>query len=135
MSTNLKHFKAIIERGFSQGDLTVADEVCAETLIEHQYLTKTDLPGSQILKVQIAEARQSIKDLNLTIEANVETGDTVWARCKATGVDPRSGKSVTIDVIDICRFADGKLVEHWGIPDRFALLHQIGALSPPAKRS
>ena len=79
MSTNLEHFKAIIERGFSQGDLTVADEVCAETLIEHQYLTKTDLPGSQILKVQIAEARQSIKDLNLTIEANVETGDTVWA--------------------------------------------------------
>ena len=60
----------------------------------------------------------------------METGDTVWARSKATGVDPRSGKPVTIDVMDICRFADGKLVEHWGVPDRFALLHQIGALPP-----
>src|SRR5258708_4644816 len=114
MSTNLERFKAIVERGFSQGDLTVADEVCDAKLIEHQYLTRTDLPGPQILKAQIEDARHSIKDLKFTIEAIVESGDTVWARAKATGVDPRSGKPVTIDVMDVCRFANGKLVEHWG---------------------
>ncbi|MGX1107925.1 MULTISPECIES: ester cyclase [Bradyrhizobium] len=133
MSTNLEHFKAIIERGFSQGDLTVADEVCAEKLIEHEYLSKTELPGPQILKAQIEDARGSIKNLQLAIEAIVEADDTVWARSKATGVDPRSGKPVAIDVIDICRFSAGKLIEHWGVPDRFALLHQIGALPPPPK--
>jgi predicted ester cyclase len=36
-------------------------------------------------------------------------------------------------VVDICRFSNGKLVEHWGVPDRFALLHQAGALPPPPK--
>ena len=128
MSTNLELFRAIIERGFSQGDLSVADEVCAGKIIEHEYLAKTDIPGPQVLKAQIEDARRSIKNLQLTIEATVETDDTVWARSKATGVDPRSGKSLAIDVIDICRFADGKLVEHWGVPDRFALLHQVGAL-------
>jgi ketosteroid isomerase-like protein len=133
MSTNLDLFKAIVERGFSQGDLTVANEVCAERLIEHQYLTMTDLPGPQILRSQIEDARRSIGDLKLTIEAVLETGDTVWARSRATGVDPRSGKPVAIDVMDICRFAGGKLVEHWGVPDRFALLHQMGALPPPPK--
>jgi ketosteroid isomerase-like protein len=122
MSTNLERFKAIVERGFSQGDLTVADEVCNEKLVEHQYLARTDVAGPQILKAQIEDARQSIKDLKFTIESVIESRDTVWARGKATGVDPRSGKPVTIDVIDICRFADGKLVEHWGVPDRFALL-------------
>jgi ketosteroid isomerase-like protein len=135
MSTNLESFKAIIERGFSQGDLTVADEVCAEKLTEHEYLSKTDVPGPQILKAQIEDARHNIKHLKLTIEAIVETNDTVWSRSKATGLDPRSGKPVTIDVMDICRFADGKLVEHWGVPDRFALLHQIGALPPQPKRT
>ena len=85
------------------------------------------------MKAQIEDARRSIKDLKLTIEAVVETDDTVWARSRATGIDPRSGKPVAIDVIDICRFADEKLVEHWGVPDRFALLHQIGALPPPRK--
>ena len=134
MSANLRHFTAIVERGFSQGDLAVADEVCDEKLIEHQYLARTGLPGPQILKAQIEDARQSIRDLSFTIEAVVESGDTVWARGKVTGADPRSGKPVTIDVIDICRFADGKLVEHWGVPDRFALLHQLGALPSPPKR-
>ncbi|WP_128919163.1 MULTISPECIES: ester cyclase [Bradyrhizobium] len=33
-------------------------------------------------------------------------------------MDPRSGKPVCIHVIDICRFDNGKLVEHWGVPDR-----------------
>jgi ketosteroid isomerase-like protein len=135
MSTNLERFKAIIERGFSQGDLTVADEVCAEKLTEHEYLSKIDVPGPQILKAQIEDARHNIKDLKLIIEAIVEINDTVWARSKATGLDPRSGKPVTIDVMDICRFADGKLVEHWGVPDRFALLHQIGVLPPQPKRT
>jgi ketosteroid isomerase-like protein len=135
MSTNLDRFRAIVERGFSQGDLTVADEVCDEKLIEHQYLARADLPGPQILKAQIEDARRSISELKFTIEAFVETGDTVWARGKARGVDPRSGKPVTVDVMDICRFADGKLVEHWGVPDRFALLHQLGALPPPPQRT
>jgi ketosteroid isomerase-like protein len=131
--SNLEIFKSIIERGFSRGDLSVADEVCAERLVEHEYLSKTDLPGPEILKSQIEDARRSIKDLKLSLEAFVETQDTVWARCRGAGTDPRSGKPVGIDVVDICRFSNGKLVEHWGVPDRFALLHQIGALRPPPK--
>lgn len=129
--SNLEIFKSIVERGFSGGDLSVADEVCAERLLEHEYLAQTDLPGPDILKSQIEDARKSIKNLKLTLEAAVQTEDTVWARCRATGNDPHSGKPVAIDVVDICRFSDGKLVEHWGVPDRFALLHQIGALPPP----
>ena len=57
MSTNLDRFRAIIDRGFSRGDLTVADELCAEELSEHEYLAKTDVPGPQILKAQIEDAR------------------------------------------------------------------------------
>ena len=130
MSANRRSFNAIIERGFCHGDLTVADEICAENMVEHEYLAKAELPGPQILKAQIEEARHSVRDFQLTVEAVVETSDTIWARSKATGVDPRSGKPIAIDVIDICRFSEGRLVEHWGVPDRFALLHQIGALPP-----
>jgi ketosteroid isomerase-like protein len=130
-TSNLELFKAIMERGFSRGDLTIADEVCAQELAEHEYLAKTNVPGPEILKSQIEDARNSIANLKLTIEATVETSDTVWARSKATGSNPRSGKPVAIDIIDICRFKDGKLIEHWGAPDRVTLLHQIGALPPP----
>jgi len=49
MLTNLARFNAIIERGFSQGDLTDADEICAENLVEREYLSPTDIPGPPIL--------------------------------------------------------------------------------------
>jgi predicted ester cyclase len=134
MSSNIDLFRSIIDRGFNSGDLTVADEVCSPTLIEHEYLAKAELPGSEILKDQIREARAATPDLSLTIEDFVSDADKVWARLRGMGTDPRSGKRVSFDVIDICRFENGKLAEHWGVPDRFALLHQIGALpAPPSK--
>jgi predicted SnoaL-like aldol condensation-catalyzing enzyme len=35
---------------------------------------------------------------------------------------------VEITVIDVVRVVDGRIVEHWGVPDRFALLAQTGVL-------
>ena len=133
MSRNVELFRAIIERGFNQGDLSVADEICAQRLTEHEYLAAAHLPGPEILKSQIREARRGVRDLKLTIEDIVEADDKVWARIVARSTDLRTGKALRIDVIDICRFEDGRLVEHWGVPDRFALLHQLGVLpDPPA---
>jgi ketosteroid isomerase-like protein len=134
VSANVRIFNAIIERGFNKGDLSIADEVCAEKISEHEYLAKTDVRGPEILKDQIQTARGSVKGLTLTVEDLVEQGDKVWARSTCTGTDPRSGKPISMTVIDICRFENGKLVEHWGVPDRFAMLHQIGALPPPPKQ-
>jgi predicted ester cyclase len=37
-----------------------------------------------------------------------------------------TGKTFTIDIIDIVRFKGNKIIEHWGSPDRFALLVQLG---------
>ena len=41
---------------------------------------------------------------------------------------PPSRRPVEITVIDIARIVDGRIVEHWGVPDRFALLAQTGVL-------
>jgi predicted SnoaL-like aldol condensation-catalyzing enzyme len=125
-------FRQIIERGFNQGDLIVADEICSDALIEHEYLA-SPVPGADILKGQIAAARSSVRGLQLAIEDYVETGDTIWVRMRARGLETHSGKAVDFYVFDVCRFQDGRMVEHWGVPDRFALLHQAGALSKPPK--
>jgi SnoaL-like domain len=58
-----------------------------------------------ILKDQIQTARGTIKGFTLTVEDLVENGDKVWARSRGTGTDPRSGKPISITVIDICRVA------------------------------
>ena len=128
---NIELFRQVIERGFNQGDLSVADEICADAFTEHQYLAPSHLPGPENLKTIIKGARGSMQGLNLTIEDIVADGDKVWARIVARGNDPRSGQEVSINVMDVSRFVDGRMVEHWGTPDRFALLHQLGRLPPP----
>ncbi len=41
---------------------------------------------------------------------------------------PPTGSPLAIQVIDITRFGDGLIAEHWGVPDRFALMKKVGAL-------
>ena len=133
MADNVELFRQVIERGFNQGDLSVADEICADKFAEHQYLLPTDLPGPEILKIEIQSSRESLEGLHLTIEDIVADGDKVWARMVASGTDRMSRKTVTATVMDVCRFnADGRMVEHRGVPDRFAVLHQLGRLRPIA---
>jgi ketosteroid isomerase-like protein len=122
-------FRQIIERGFNRGDLSVADEICSDALIEHEYLAP-NARGADILKGQITAARSGVEGLQLSIEEYVESGDKIWVRMRARGKEVRSGKPVNFYVFDVCRFKDGRLIEHWGVPDRFALLHQAGALPP-----
>lgn len=89
-------------------------------------------------KQSIAGLRRAIADLALTIDEMITSGDKVWVRMTARGTHrgplmgfAPTGKSYEITVMDVCRFAGGKIVEHWGVPDRFALLAQLGLLPTP----
>jgi ketosteroid isomerase-like protein len=126
---NVHLFRQIIERGFNRGDLDVADEICATDFSEHQYGLPTELPGPEILKLEIRNSRASLDGFCLTIEDIVADEDKVWARMTARGTDRKSGRAVTAAVMDVCRFTrDGHMVEHWGVPDRFAALDQLGLI-------
>jgi ketosteroid isomerase-like protein len=132
IAANIRLFRQIIERGFNRGDLDVADEICAADFSEHQYGLPTELPGPEILKLEIRNSRASLDGFHLTIEDIVADGDKVWARMTARGTDRKSGRAVTVAVIDVCRFTpDGRMVEHWGVPDRFAALDQLGLIPTP----
>ncbi|MGZ3598456.1 MAG: ester cyclase [Ktedonobacterales bacterium] len=36
-----------------------------------------------------------------------------------------------MEALDLCRFSEGKLVEHWGVFDRMGMMEQIGAIPRP----
>lgn len=70
----------------------------------------------------------------MRVEDIVAADDKVWARLRGRGTHAGqvlggpTGKPFDITIIDIARFRDGKLVEHWGVPDRFAQMQQLGLL-------
>jgi predicted ester cyclase len=132
MMTNAQVFERVIEEGFNRGNFDAWDECFPDTFVEHQYGMPSTLAG---FKQAIRGLRAAFPDLHLTIEDSVARGDTGWFRMTATGTHQgpfagmaATGKPFTITVIDVCRFENGKIVEHWGVPDRFAVLDQIGAL-------
>ena len=43
---------------------------------------------------------------------------------------PPTGKTFTIPAVQICRFAEGKLVEMWGFCDSGSQLRQLGPAAP-----
>jgi predicted ester cyclase len=44
---------------------------------------------------------------------------------------PPTRGSFAITVIEICRLENGKSVEHWGVPDRFHPMAQLGLPPQP----
>ena len=134
---NMERFRRLILVGFGQGDLAVVDELFAPDFVEHQAGVRP--PSAAGVKGIIAYLRQALPDLTYTIEDLAASGDKVWGRLRSRGTHrgtfmgiPPTGAQIAITVIDICRFVDGKIVEHWGVPDRLSLLEQIGAsVRPP----
>ena len=128
-------FRRIIEEGFNQGNLEALDECFPPHYIEHQF----DLPSTlEEFKGSIRYLRETFAPFSLTIEDMVVDSDQVWVRMTGRGTDshgimgrPPTGRSFAITVFDVGRFEDGKLVEHWGVPDRFHQLAQLGLLPPP----
>jgi predicted ester cyclase len=124
-------FRQLIEEGFNKGNLDALDELCAPGFIEHQDgITPPTVDG---LKGAIVSLRTPFPDLNLTIEEITASGDKTWARITGRGTHrgpfmgrPPTDKSFAITVIDICRFENNKIVEHWGVADRLSMIAQLG---------
>ena len=127
---NIAATRRLIEEGFNAGNLSVCDELVAADSVEHQRGSKSGAEGT---KETIRTLRSWFSDFQLAIVDLVAHDDTVWFRNRATGVNtgevmgrPATGRPFDITVIDIVRFADGKIVEHWGVPDQLGMLLQLG---------
>jgi predicted ester cyclase len=134
-STASTVMRRMFDQGFATGDTTVVDELCSPDLVEHQFgLAGTGAEAIAHVKAAIQDVHTAVPDMSFTIEDEIEDGDTMWvcvsARGTATGpfFGAPSGRPLAITVIDIARIVDGRIVEHWGVPDRFALLAQTGVL-------
>ncbi len=121
--------RKIMEDGFGKANFQLIDECVRDNFIENQFGVN---PGKEGLKKTISQLHSSLSNLKYDLQNSIENGDTIWTHYKATAIQsgtfmkmPPSEKQICIDVMDIFRFENGKLKEHWGIPDRFAAMAQL----------
>jgi predicted ester cyclase len=127
---NIATFRRAIDEGWNNGNLAAIDELFAPDFVEHQ---AGIAPGREGVKGSIRALRTAFSDLRLEVEDAVAEGDTVWFRLHGAGTHdgpfmgmPATGRRIDVTVIDIARVVDGRLIEHWGVADRFTVAQQIG---------
>jgi predicted ester cyclase len=134
---NKRTFRTIIEEAINNGHFDVLDGLFAPNYVEYQFGLKSTVAG---MKEDFAFLRRAFPDLHMTIEDMIANEETVWGRMTARGTNlgpfmgPPTGKRMEITVIDVLRFKDGLIVAHWGSPDRFAAMAQLGLLPQPQER-
>jgi predicted ester cyclase len=132
--------RRLIDVGFSLGRPEVAEELIAEDCLEHQDYGPNHPRGPEGVKAVITSLHHAFPDYRLSIEAICAQSDLVWTRNVATGTHhgpffgyAPTGRSMRVTVFDVLRVVGGKVVEHWGLPDRLGALVQLGILQPPRR--
>jgi steroid delta-isomerase-like uncharacterized protein len=133
--------KALFKRfhdAANTGDLallaTTIDEMVAPDAVIRTPLP-IDTTGAEALKQIWAALFTVYPDIHVTVEDVIAEGDKVVVRNTVTGthrgefmgVAP-TGKPVSYNEIFIFRFADGRVVETWGVVDVYAQMKQIGVI-------
>lgn len=134
--------KALVQRFFeeviNQRNVAALDQLVAPGGINHTVPAGMPEEANQFVGLYL----NAFPDVKATVEDLMADGDKVVARVSYSGTHkgtfrgiPPTGKQIAVMGINIFRIANGKLVEHWGITDRFAVLQQLGVASPLAPAS
>lgn len=131
--------RRFVEEVMNKGNVAVVDELSGANFVDHS-LPPGVPAGNEGFKGFVAMYRAAFPDLHYTIDDEIAEGDRVVQRTTANGTMkgdfqgmPASGKSATWQEIHITRFADGKVVEHWGVVDQLSMLQQLGFAEAPGQ--
>jgi steroid delta-isomerase-like uncharacterized protein len=135
-SENKERFRQFFEEVVNQKNIDAFDDHIAENFVEHED-TAPLAPNRDGVRQMFASLHESFPDLKVTIDDMASDDDKVWARCTWKGTHKgefqgiaATGKPVSFSFIDVVRYSEGKAVEHWGVSDTFALMTQLGVISP-----
>lgn len=120
-----------IEDVWRQGKIDVIDELFSADYVDHSFGSHP--AGRDDLKQFVAMFRQAFHDLEYELHQMLAEGDDVASRDTVHATHngefmgiPATGKRVSVSAMHFLRFANGKIVAHWGITDVAGLMQQLG---------
>jgi len=123
-----------VDQFVNRGNMAVADEILSPDY--RRYISPSTPPlTAEQQKQRIAGMRAAFPDLHVSVEDMITEGDRVAFRGVVRGTQQGAflglaptGKQVTVFAFDVIRIEQGKLIEHWGGPDLFSILLELGAV-------
>jgi predicted ester cyclase len=127
--------RRLYEEGYNAGNLDTVTQLVAPDIVTHNPIILDAPTGRDSIRGGIAMLRRSFPDLHMEVLDLIAEGDRVAAFLLLSGTntgDYRRGGATnrrgSMRAFFIWRVADGRLVECWGVADRFALLQQLGII-------
>lgn len=117
------------------GDIAGFADFLAEDLVEYE-VTPGIPPTKAGVKQFFTMYKAAFPDLHFTADDILPSGDKVVGRVTITGTNtgdfmgmPATGKSVSVQAIDIIAFGDDGLAHaHWGVVDVMGMMQQLGVV-------
>ncbi|WP_414579257.1 ester cyclase [Anabaena sp. CCY 9402-a] len=136
---SLEQNKAIVRKFyevFDQQDVEQARELMSPDIVSRG-LNGLPLKGLDAVMQYGMMMFTAFPDGRHTLEEVIAEGDKVVTRGIFIGTHqgdlmgiPSTAKQVKFSVVHIDRVVNGKIVEHWGQGDTFALMQQLGIIPP-----
>ncbi len=124
-------------------NLDAIDEYYSADLVDH-HLPPGYPPGNDGKRRLVRELLEAFPDFHITLEDLVVEkeadgrGDKIVERFTISGTHrgvyrgiPATGSRFETHGMSICRFVDGKQVEHWAVVDELDMLQQLGVIDAP----
>jgi len=133
LSENKALVRRLIEEGFSAGDLDAVDEIVSPDIVTHNPIILDAPSGADSIRGGIEMIHKAFLDVRVELRDILAEGDRVATFLQMSGTnvgDYRRGaatdKYVSFRAFMLWRVADGRVVESWGVADRFDALQQLG---------
>jgi predicted ester cyclase len=97
---------------FDIGAFDLIPSVIAPEYVDHQGLGEQEIRGPDGFR-EVVEAARRDEGVHVTIEDLVADEEQAAVRLRWYGVD-QAGVVVMRETLDMLRFANGRLIEHWG---------------------
>lgn len=127
-----------IEEAWDAGRLDELDQYFAPGFRSHASAPGSP-PGLEGAKMAHQMAMAAFPDRKMRILDLVAEGDKVLVRTELTGTNkgglpwlgvPANDRQIKIEAWSVYRLEDGRVIEHWGLNDVYALSIQLGVLQP-----
>lgn len=119
-------------------NVDMIDSFCTTDFINHNPDPGHSGQGIDDLKATFREFFAGFPDVRMTPNFMIAEGDKVMAHITMTGTNtgamgnmPPTGKSFSIEGIDIITIKDGKAAERWGFFDNMKMMTQLGMMPEP----
>lgn len=121
-------------QAFEQGKMESLDALCAPEMVDHSaWRDPNAVKGRAGFEQRIQGNRTAFPDIKIKIENMIAEDDFLAFNWAISGTNtgsmrgrPPAGKPATFTGMNLERFENGVIIEHWSNPDLLGMMQQLG---------